>query len=91
MKEYHWCFSKKALKELKRMDQQVSRRIVQWLNTHISGTSDPRKWGKALEGNLGTFWRYRVGKYRIIAEIQDNNFIVEVIKVNKRNDVYLKK
>lgn len=91
MNSYHWEFSSKALKQAKSLDIQVRKRITKWLDYHIEGTSDPRKWGKALEGNLNTFWRYRVGKYRLIANIVDNKFIVEVIKVKKRNDVYSNK
>ncbi|MFD1465362.1 DUF6290 family protein [Lapidilactobacillus mulanensis] len=52
------------------------------------GSNNPRAWGKALEGDRGAFWRYRVGGFRIIADIQDNQFIVLVAKAAKRNDVY---
>ncbi|WEV43550.1 type II toxin-antitoxin system RelE/ParE family toxin [Lactobacillus sp. ESL0684] len=44
--------------------------------------------GQSLEGNLQTYWKYRVGKYRVLAEIHDQEFIVLVIKVANRNDVY---
>lgn len=69
----------------------MQRLIYRWLDTHIQDSSDPRIWGKALEGDYHTYWRYRVGKYRILAKIQDSEFIVLVMKVGKRNDVYKKK
>lgn len=47
--------------------------------------------GKPLEGELGTLWRYLVGSYRIIADIQDEVFTVVVVKAGKRNDVYKRK
>lgn len=49
-----------------------------------------KRQGKALEGDLGNFWRYRVGKYRIIADIKNDRFLVTVLKTDKRNDVYKK-
>lgn len=89
---YTWSFDKQALKDFqKRLDKTVQKRIINWLDEHIEGTDNPRVWGKALEGELGTLWRYRVGSYRIIADIQDNVFTVVVVKAGKRNDVYKRK
>ncbi|KRL93297.1 type II toxin-antitoxin system RelE family toxin [Levilactobacillus hammesii] len=88
MKTYTWAFSAKADKAFRKLDRQVQLRLVKWLDEHIQGASNPRVWGKALEGDLGTFWRYRVGSYRIVADIQDGNFVVLVVKTAKRNDVY---
>lgn len=75
---------------LTKLDRQIQIRIVRWLEDHIEGSENPRKWGAALSGELGTFWKYRVGAYRVIADIQDNKFIVEVVKVGKRGQVYKK-
>lgn len=88
MKVYTWKFSLKADKSFQKLDRQVQRRLVKWLDEHIQGATNPRAWGKALEGDLGTFWHYRVGSYRIIADIQDDQFIVLIVKAAKRNDVY---
>ncbi|WP_155286809.1 type II toxin-antitoxin system RelE family toxin [Lacticaseibacillus zhaodongensis] len=87
-KQYHWLFAKRAAKQFAKLDNPVQRRIVQWLNTHIEGYDNPRAWGKALEGELGTLWRYRVGNYRVIADIDDGKFTVLIVKTGKRNDVY---
>lgn len=82
-------FDRKALKDFqKELDKPVQRRIIAWLDSHIEGSDNPHLWGKALEGKLGTLWRYRVGSYRIIADIRDNVFTVVVVKAGKRNDVY---
>lgn len=90
--KYTWAFDQKAFKQFKKdLDRPVQLRIVEWLESHIEGRDNPRVWGKALTGSLGTFWRYRVGSYRIIADIKDNMFTVLVVKVGKRNDVYKRK
>lgn len=87
-KKYTWEFSDKAWKLFKKMDTSTQKRIIKWLDEHIYMCENPRQWGKALTGNLGEFWRYRVGKYRIVAKIIDDVFIVEVINVDKRADIY---
>nr|WP_263432200.1 type II toxin-antitoxin system RelE/ParE family toxin [Leuconostoc gelidum] len=69
----------------------IQRRISNWLGLHISGIESPRIFGKALEGELKTLWRYRVGKYRVIADIVDDEFVVVVLKTSKRDDVYRNK
>ncbi len=56
--KYTWRFNEKAFKQFKKeIDRPVQKRIIEWLDSHIEGSDDPRKWGKALEGNLGT-WSY---------------------------------
>ncbi|KJY52345.1 type II toxin-antitoxin system RelE family toxin [Bifidobacterium mellis] len=85
---YTWEFDCKAFKQFKKLDQTVQKRIVKWLNERIEGSQNPRQWGKALEGDMKTLWRYRIGGYRVIADIDDGNFKVLVLKAAKRNDVY---
>ena len=58
------------------------------MDKRIAVLDDPRARGKALAGPLGNLWRFRVGDYRIICDIQDAVLIVLVIKVGKRGDVY---
>lgn len=87
---FEWEFNAKAEKEFSKLDHVVQKRIIAWLNTNVHGSDNPRRQGKALVGELGSFWRYRVGKYRIIADIHDEIFIVTVLKTDKRNDVYKK-
>lgn len=87
--KYTWSFNQKAFKDFqKNLDKPVQYRIIKWLDSHIEGTGNPRIWGKALKGQFGTLWRYRVGSYRIIADIHDEIFNVVVVKAGKRNDVY---
>ena len=78
-----------ARKQLRKLDKQTARRILDFLDERVAGAQNPRDTGKALTGPLlGTFWRYRVGDYRIICEIQDGKLCVLVIEIGHRRDVY---
>lgn len=88
---YSWKFDSKAAKQFSKLDKPVQRRIYNWLELNINGIENPRMFGKALEGEFKTLWRYRIGKYRIIADIVDDEFVVIVLKTSKRDDVYRNK
>ena len=86
---FSWQFyNQTAARLFRKLDRQVQRRVVAWLDAHIEGCADPRVWGKALEGPMGTLWRYRIGDYRVIAHIEDAKFLVLLVKVGHRGDVY---
>ena len=78
----------KARKLLEKMDSQVSRRIRKWINTNLEGCENPRLYGKALHGNLAGNWSYRVGDYRIIADIQDDKIIILITDLGHRREIY---
>ena len=77
-----------ALKQLKSMDKQVSSRITKWLAERVQGCANPRLWGEALNGELGEYWRYRIGDYRVICRIEDAKLVVVITKVGDRKMVY---
>lgn len=77
-----------AKKELVKLDRQTAKRITAFLRERVAQSTNPRDIGKALKGPLGEFWRYRVGDFRIICEIQDEVMRVLVIKLGNRRDVY---
>ena len=78
-----------ARKQLRKLDKQTARRILDFMDERIAGAQNPRDTGKALTGPLlGSFWRYRVGDYRIICEIQDGKLCVLVIEIGHRREVY---
>jgi mRNA interferase RelE/StbE len=78
-----------AKKQLKKLDRQVALRIVDFMDERIAGLEDPRSTGKALTGLLlGAYWRYRIGEYRVICDIQDGALCVLVIEVGNRKEVY---
>ena len=81
-------FTETAVKQLGDFDKQITRRIIKWLEDRILTTNDPRLWGAALTGDKSGKWRYRIGDYRVVCEIQDSVLIVRVISVGNRNNIY---
>ena len=82
-------FDEAALKELAKLDKPVARRIVAFLRERVAVLEDPRSVGEALKGSkLGDFWKYRVGDYRVIANIEDGALRILVLKVGNRREVY---
>ncbi len=82
-------YTETAARQLRKLDQQMARRIVDFLDERIAGQENPRSTGKALTGPmLGAFWRYRVGDCRIICDIQDGALRVLVIEIGNRREVY---
>jgi mRNA interferase RelE/StbE len=77
-----------ARTQLRKLDKQVARRIVDTMNERIAGLEDPRSLGKALTGPLGELWRYRVGDCRVICDIRDDALRVLVVRVGSRDKVY---
>ena len=88
MKRYALVYSKEALKDLKKLDNSVSRVIYAWLKKNIDGCSDPRIHGKGFAANRSRQWRYHVGNYRIICKIEDDKVIVLVLTIGHRSTVY---
>lgn len=85
---WDYSFTAKARKELKKLGHESARKIIQFLDERVQEAHDPRQFGKALKGDLGEYWRYRIENYRILCEIKDDTLIVLVIKVGHRRDVY---
>ncbi len=81
-------FDERALKELRKLDRQAQKEILAYLDERVAGERNPRRFGKALRADLAGLWRYRVGDYRILCQIQDGLLIVLVISVGHRKNVY---
>lgn len=81
-------FSEKAYKQLSRLDKPVQKLILNWLTKNLEGTTNPRLKGKALVSNHSGEWRYRIGDYRLIANIQDDTVIILIIAIGHRKDIY---
>jgi mRNA interferase RelE/StbE len=73
---------------LRKLDKQQARRIVDYMDERVAQLNDPRSTGKALTGTLGGLWRYRVGDFRVVCDIQDGALRVLVVKIGNRKDVY---
>lgn len=82
-------YTETARKSLKKLDRGVARRLLDFMDERVGSQADPRAVGAALTGPLlGSYWRYRVGDYRIICDIQDGALTVLVIEVGNRKEVY---
>ena len=86
--KYKVTFSKDALKQLKKMDKATSALIIGWIRKNLEGCENPRIHGKGLIANRSGQWRYRVGDYRIIAEIHDGRVVILVLNIGHRSDIY---
>ena len=65
-----------AERQLRKLDRPVQKRILDWLNDRIEGCKNPRHFGEPLKGDQAGLWRYRVGDYRVLCQIQDQNIVV---------------
>ena len=76
-----------TLVKLSKRDKVAAARIIDYMDA-VAALDDPRTRGKALTGNLAGLWRYRVGDYRIICDIDNGRLVVSVIDVGHRGKVY---
>ena len=82
-------FDPEALKELKKLDRPVQIRLVAFLRDRLASLDDPRSIGEALSGaRLGSYWKYRVGDWRIVCDILDRRIVVRVLRIGNRREVY---
>jgi mRNA interferase RelE/StbE len=82
-------FDPDALKDLRKIDKPIQIRLVGFLRTRVSSLTNPRDIGEALSGQrLGNYWKYRVGDWRIICDIQDQKILVRVLRIGNRREVY---
>ncbi len=81
-------FHHAAVRDLRKLGADAERRIVRYLRERIASSEDPRRFGHALTGDRKGLWRYRVGDYRIVAAIEDDRFVVLVVTVGHRREVY---
>lgn len=81
--------SETAEKQLGKLDRPVAQRIRTFLRERVSVLDDPRSIGDALKGSeLGEFWKYRVGDWRLICEIRDKKILITVLSLGNRREVY---
>jgi mRNA interferase RelE/StbE len=81
-------YDKRAAKQLEKLDPGVRRLILAYIDSRLEGAKNPRSLGKGLSDHLPGLWRYRVGNYRVLAEIKDAEIIIYIVKIGHRRDVY---
>jgi len=75
-------------KSFKKLDKQTQKIIKAWIEKNLVGCENPRIHGKGLTANKSGQWRYRVGDYRILAEIRDNELVLVLVEVDHRSRIY---
>jgi mRNA interferase RelE/StbE len=85
-----WCveFDRDAARDIRKLGAVAERAILRYLRQRIATAEDPRRFGKPLTGDLKGLWRYRIGNYRIVASIEDDRFVVLIVTVGHRREVY---
>lgn len=77
-----------AQRQLRKLDKPAAARILDWLDDRIEGGKNPRHFGEPLSGKLAGLWRYRIGDFRVICEIQDNRLVVLALSIGHRREIY---
>ena len=85
--KYEVIFTKQALKSLKKLDKKTAALIIGWVEKNLANCENPRIFGKGLTANRSGQWRYRIGNYRIIAEIEDEKVMIMLINIGQRREI----
>ena len=81
--------SESADRQLGKLDAQLRKRILKFLQKRVALLKDPRSIGAALHGSrLGEFWKYRVGDYRLVCKIEDDRLVILVLRLGHRREIY---
>lgn len=75
-------------REFKKLDKYTQKMIKSWIEKNLIGCSNPRQHGKGLTANRSGQWRYRIGDYRLICVIQDDELIILALTVGHRREIY---
>ena len=85
---YQLVTTDKFDKAFNKLDRQTQKIIKAWLDKNLMNCTDPRIHGKGLTSNRSGQWRYRVGNYRILAEIQEERLVLVLIDIGHRSRIY---
>ena len=88
MKKYNLELTDRFKKEFRKLDKYTQRMIRGWIDKNLIGTSNPRIHGKGLTANRSGQWRYRIGDYRLISQIEDDKLIILALTVGHRREIY---
>jgi len=81
-------YDEAAVQDLKKLDKQVQREILNYMEKRIAPTEDPRSFGKPLRHSKFGLWRFRLRDYRILCQLNQSRLIVLVIAVGHRSKIY---
>ncbi|OQC01145.1 MAG: Toxin RelG [Firmicutes bacterium ADurb.Bin099] len=87
---YQVIFTQAAMRELRKLDRYVASMITSWIRKNLEGCSNPRQHGKSLTAAHSGKWSYRIGCYRLLADIQDDKILILILNVGDRKEIYKK-
>ncbi|KIX90455.1 RelE-domain-containing protein [Staphylococcus microti] len=82
------AYTKKVQKQIKKLDRSVQYLLLSWIDKNLEGTDSPRQLGKPLTANRTNQWRYRIGHYRLLCDIQDDKAIILALEVGHSSKFY---
>lgn len=85
---YKVRFAERAKKDLKKLDRHTAALILGWIRKNLENCENPRLHGKGLTANRSSQWRYRVGDYRLLANIEDETITILILNVGHRREIY---
>ena len=88
MKKYSVELTERFKKEFRKLDKYTQKMLRAWIDKNLVDCEDPRQHGKGLSANLSGQWRYRIGDYRLICQINDDELIILALTVGHRRDIY---
>ncbi|MBQ3408199.1 MAG: type II toxin-antitoxin system RelE/ParE family toxin [Clostridia bacterium] len=88
MKAYKVEYTERAVKDLRKLDKYTRNLIVAWIEKNLVNCNNPRIHGKVLIKNKSGKWRYRIGNYRLICEIQDDRIVILILEIGHRREIY---
>jgi len=78
---YNVVYTKKAIKSLKKIDRAQQKLIISWIKKNLVNSKNPKALGKSLKGDLKEYWRYRIGNYRILADIDHHEIKIIIFNI----------
>ncbi len=81
-------YTQRAVRDLKKLDKPTRSLIWGWIEKNLVDCENPRQHGKGLTANRSGQWRYRVGDYRILADIQEEKIVILSLEVGHRREIY---
>lgn len=85
---YRVDYTDKVQKQFSKLGSNSSEMIRKWIHKNLDGTDNPRLHGKPLVGDFSGKWRYRIGDYRLLAEIRDDELLILALEVGHRMEIY---
>lgn len=81
-------YDERAVKELKKLDAQTQRKILDYFDNRVAVAENPRQFGKPLAAGFAGLWRYRIGDYRVICKIENERLVILLLRIGHRSKVY---